>query len=319
MGLFGQLFHHKHAGDESLLLPAIERAVTTVEPLLRQAGGYPGHYRKPVTAALEYVHQLAAELPDPIAVDRETYASDAYVHALFPDINAISESICASLAVQNYLRDFPASEEFYGLMGMRRFEKTVAGMEVVGQVVQHDVLQKVVYFSGHTIDHTAPSEQQAREQIALSMFDSLANKVKTRVEQRKKTKQELLLQKDMLVARLHNASDAEKPALEEKLADLIRELQTTVSSLEPGKFVEDFEAVMLRPQDHLYLKQKQITLDSMGIQRDPDGAGSAREILFNDLIGYDRRDWTVTMVRCGNLQRESFASKLDKAYRKLMI
>ena len=41
--------------------------------------------------------------------------------------------------------------------------------------------------------------------------------------------------------------------------------------------------------------------------------------MFNELIGYDRRDWTVTMVNCSNLHGESFSTKLEKANRKLAI
>jgi hypothetical protein len=49
-GLFARLFGHggSDAGaavDGAALLAAVERAVTKVEPRLRQAGGYPDHYR----------------------------------------------------------------------------------------------------------------------------------------------------------------------------------------------------------------------------------------------------------------------------------
>ena len=319
MGIIRRLFGRSGKEDDSaVMLPAIERAVLAVEPLLKQAGGYPQRYFKPVAAALDYAHRLASEIPGPVAVDRVSYAGDAFVHALFPDVDAVSESLCTSVAVQDYLRDFPASEEFYALMGMRRFEKTVVGMEVVGQVVQHDVVQKAVYFTSHTIDNPASSEQHAREQIAMSFFDSLARKIRKRVEERKQVMHDLVLEKDMLLARMRVASAQDKPALEQELTKLLEKLQATVTSLEPGNYIDDFEAVMLRPQDHLYLKQDRITLDSMGIRR-PEDAGAGEAITFNQLIGYDRRDWTVTLVHCGRLQHESFADKLDKAYRRLAI
>jgi hypothetical protein len=60
-------------------------------------------------------------------------------------------------------------------------------------------------------------------------------------------------------------------------------------------------------------------LDSMGIRRDSDNASMAGATIFNDLIGFDRRDWTVTMVHCNNMQSESFATRLEQAYRKLAI
>jgi hypothetical protein len=323
MGVFGNLFGHRgnklSERDDPALLPAIERAVSAVEPLLKQVGGYPDNYRKPVAAALEYAHHLATSVPGPVTVSRESYASDAYIHALFPSVDLIRDALCASHAIQEYQRDFPASNELYALMGMRRNEKTVVGMELAGQTVQRDVVQQAVYFTSHTLDHPAPTEQQAREQVAMSFFDSLAGKVKQRVEQRKHDKQALMLGKDMLVARLRTAKQNERPALEAQLDRLMEGLQAIAGSLELGNYAEDFAAVLLRPEEYLRLVQTPIVLDSMGIRRTADDTARGAAILFNDLIGYDRRDWTVTMVHCSDLQNESFAEKLDKAYRRLAI
>ena len=319
MEAFGHLFDHGGELDHSALLPAIERAVSAVEPLLKQVGGYPDSYRKPVTAALEYAHYLAANVPGPVTVDRGTYASDAFVHALFPDIDAVAEAIHSSQALQDYQRKFPGSDELYALMGMRRIEKKMVGVALSGQTVQRDVVQKVVYFTSHTIDNPAPSEQQARERIAVNFFDSLVGKVKKRVEQRKQDKQSKLLEKDMLMARLRMANGRDNPVLEEQLAGMINTLQATVSSLELGNYAADFEAVLLHAEEHLSLKQTPIVLDRMGIRHTTDNEDRGKMIMFNDLVGYDRRDWTVTMVRCSNLQNESFAEKLDKAYRKLVM
>jgi hypothetical protein len=302
-----------------MLQPAIDRAIDSVEPLLRQAKGYPAHYRKPVAAAIEYVQSLAASVPGPVPVDRESYARDAFVHALFPDIDYVSEAICSSLALQEYLRDFPASRELYALMGMRRFEKSVVGMQLSGELVQHDVAQKAVYFTSHTIENPAPSEQQARELVAMSFFDSLTGRVKQLALQRKQDRQAQILEKDLLMGRLRTASARERPALEEQLAKLLKSLQAAFGALESGQYIEDFETVLLHPENFLRLDQAPINIDSMGIRREGDDAKRGRAIMFNDLIGYDRRDWTVTMVRCSNLRADSFAAKLDKAYRRLAV
>lgn len=319
MGMFGHLFGHGSKKDSPDLLSAIERAVSGVEPLLKQISGYPENYRKPVTTALEYAHSLAASVPGPVVVDRESYARDAFVHVLFPSIDSVTEAICSSLALQDYLRDFPVINELYALMGMRRFEKSMVGMDLSGQTVQRDVVQRVVYFTSHTLENPAPSEQQVRDRAATSFFDSLVGKVKKRVVERKQSKQSQQLEKDLLMARLHAANAQDRPALKEELARMLSSMQSTIGSLELSNYIEDFEAVLLNPEQYLRLDQKPIILDSMGIRCDGDGASRGEEFMFNELIGYDRRDWTVTMVRCNNLQSESFAERLDKAYRKLAI
>lgn len=319
MRMFRHLFGHRRNKDTSALLSAIERAVSAVEPLLNQARGYPENFRKPVANALEYAQSLAASVPGPMVLDRESYASDKFVHILFPSIDDVTEAICSSLALQDYLRDFPAADELYALMGMRRFEKTMVGMELSGQTIQRDVVQRVIYFTTHTLENPASTEQQARDRVAASFFDCLVAKVKKRVEGRKQGKQSQLIERNSLMARLRTANAREKPALEEELSRMTSSIQTTIRSLELSQYAEDFESVLLNPEQYLHLDQTPVILDSMGIRRDRDGASGGEEFVFSELIGYDRRDWTVTMVRCCNLQCGPFAERLDNAYRKLAV
>lgn len=319
MGWFGQLFAHAREKDSPELLPAIERAVNLVEPLLKQTDTYYQSYRKPVATALEYARSLAASMPGPVTLDRESYASNSYVHALFPSVDFVNEAFCSSHALQNYHRQFPDTEEFYALMGMRRVEKTVTGMELTGGVIQRDVIQKVIYFTSHTLENPAATEAQAREQVAMSFFDSLVKKVKKRVEDRKQDQQALLQEKDLLIARLRAADAQTRHALGNELSGLIAGMQHVTASMDLNHYLEDFEEVLLHPERYLKLIQTPILLDNMGIKQESADADPAQTVLFNDLIDFDRRNWTVTMVHCGKMQNESFTDKLEQAYRKLSI
>ncbi|MDH4284328.1 MAG: hypothetical protein OEV35_03330 [Gallionellaceae bacterium] len=319
MELIKHLLGMIRADDVSGLLPAIDRAVTSVAPLLKQARGYPDRYRKPVATALEYAHSLASSIPGPIAVDSKTYASDAFVHAIFPSADFISDAFRSSRALLEYCQKFPGSNEIYALMGMRRMEKSMMGMELAGQVIQRDVPQNVVYFTCHTIEDPASSEQQAREQVAWDFFDKLVYKVAKRVEARKLEKQELLREKDILAARLHVAAPEARPALETKLYRILDSVQAISSSLDLNNYVEDFESVLLHPEQHLQLKQSTISLDSMGVRKSGEGAAQAEPVVFNDLIGFDYRNWTVTMIHCRDVPHETFAARLEAAQRRLSI
>lgn len=319
MSPFGNLFKWHSSQDTPALQAAITRAAAVVEPLLTQAGGYPDRYRKPVGVALEYANHLAASIPGPVTIDHESYAHDAFVHALFPDINAISEAIYSSLALQAYQREHPSSGELYALMGTRRMKKKVMGMELAGQTVQRDVVQQAVYFTSHTIDHPSSSESQSRELIAMGFFDNLIGKVKKRIAQRKQYKMTLTTEKDMLMSRLRTLNEHDRPVLEKQLAALVDNLQATAASLELRNYTADFKAVLLHPEEYLYIDQTPIILDSMGIQRAADDTERGSALIFNELIGYDRRDWTVTLVKLINLQNESFADKLEQAYRRLTL
>lgn len=319
MEVFAHLFGHALSQPTPDLMPAIERAVNAVEPLLKQAGGYPDAYRAPIQSALEYARSLADQVPGPVSINRESYAGDPLVHALFPSVESVADALDSSLALQNYLREHPADVEVYALMGMRRIEKRVAGMRLAGQMVQRDVMQNMVYFTSHTIDNPAASETQAREQVAMSMFDHLVGKVSQRIARRKQEKQALLQEKDTLMMRLRMADEGSRPVLQERLTRLLAELQDAIGALELDRYQDDFVAVLLDPAQHLRLDQTPIRLDSMGIRRDNAGEAHGKTIVFDDLIGYDRRNWTVTMVHCSGLHYEEFASRLERAYRTLTV
>ncbi|MBI5437740.1 MAG: hypothetical protein HY936_02095 [Nitrosomonadales bacterium] len=319
MGILGRLFGHDRNEDIPGLLPAIERAVSTVEPLLKQTGGYPEIYRKPVATALEYARSLAASIPGPVEINRESYASDPFVHSLFPSVDYVQDAFLASRALQDHYREYSSTDKLYALMGMRRFEKTVAGIELSGQTIQRDVIQNVVYFTSHTLEDLAPSENQSRDQAAWSLFDSLAGKVRKRVDTRKRDKHSQLQQKDSLIARLRTADAQTRPALEEELSKTITGIQSITSLLELRNYIEDFEAVLLNPEKHLRLNRIPMVLDRMGIRQDSGDTSGEGAITFNELVGFDRRDWTVTMVYCSNIPIQSFATRLDKACRELAI
>lgn len=319
MSVFGHLFGRDEAGDVPGLLDAIERAVNGVEPLLRQTGDYPEGYRKSVETALKYAHGLALSVPGPVVVNNESYARDIFVHAIFPCLDCVLETFRTSRAVQEYLLKFPQSGEIYALMGMRRQERSMMGIAFSGEVIQRDVPQNVVYFTSHTIESLASSEQQAREQVAWSFFDRLVGKVAQRVKVRKQAIQARLQQRDDLLTRLHEADANSRPSLEASLAWTLGEIKSGGGTLEFHAYLEEFQDVLLNPQAHLRLNTVQIELDSMGVKKPHEAASAEQSVIFNDLIGFDKRDWTVTMVRCSDIQVETFSARLEDACRRLSI
>jgi hypothetical protein len=314
--MFGHFFDHER--EKPALHAAIERAIDNVEPLIKLTHGYHANYQKPVATALEYAHTLAHSVPGPVAIDRASYASDAFVHALFPSADAVTDAFSASRALHDYYLKFPDTDVLYALMGMRRFEKNTTGMELAGEVIQRDVVQKTIYFTSHTLENPAPTEKQSREQVALSFFDSLVSKVKQRIAARKRDMQSQLQDENQLMSRLRTADAQSRPALEAQLSELVSRMQSAAGELNPGNYIDDFEAVLLHPEQHLKLRQTPIIMDNMGIIRSNTDANQ-ETILFNELVDYDRRDWTVTMVCCSNMKSESFSTRLTEAYRRLAI
>lgn len=305
MGLSGQ----GNEDGNSSLLGAIGRAVAAVDPLLKETAGYPDVFVKPVATAVEYVHWLAASLPGPVDVDAKSPGTDSLASSLFPSADDIHDGLCASQALLDYHRKFPASRELFALMGMRRTWKPTASTDLSGQGRSGPVL-----FSSHTIDGAAPTEQMSRDMAALNFFDSLVTKVKLRIAQRRKELQSEIREMELLANLMGSANSSKLPALEQELERLQRSTQAIRSSLEVTSYVDDFEAVMLHPEEYLHIVQ---TPFSMGARPDGHNSMGDDEHMLNELIGYDRRDWTVTMVRCSDVLCEPYLGRTGGARRKL--
>lgn len=319
VGLLSKLFGSGRATDSPELARAVDRAVSLVEPRLKLEGGYPGRYREAVGHALGYCRDLAARVPGPISVDRESFVHDPLVHALFPSIDEVRAAMCISQAMRDYRKAHPAASEVYALMGMRRNERRLFGVEMEGEALRRDVPQQVIYFSDHTLADPAPTEAQARDLLAWDLFDSLLGHVARRVEGRKQEKAALEAVKDEILARLHAAPAAGRPALEAELAEVLQQAQRLNAALELGQYGKDFAAVLRQPQRHLYLEPALFRLDAMGIRREADMA-TGSDVAFCDLVGRDRRRWTVVMVHCGNVLAEATLSdRLLSAHRRLGV
>lgn len=317
MGLLDSLFGKSGAGESPLLADAVEWAVDRVDPRLRNLGGYPERYRQSVAHALAYAQALADGVPGPIPITTEAYASNPLVHALFAVQDDLHAAITASRAMESFLRDHPTVGEVYALLCMRRQTKNVFGMEMQGEILRRDVPQEVVFFTDYTIAEPGLTEAEARQRIARGFFESLVVHVINRIDARKEERGRLEQARDEILARMRAAPPDRRAELEAGLRNVLSRLGAIVASLELSQYGRDFDAVLTQPEKHLYLERTEINLDSMGIVRSQNAADSA-EIDFCDLIGRDRRRWTVIMMYCDHVRHgASVEGRFESAERWL--
>jgi hypothetical protein len=317
VSLLDTLFGGHRENDAPDLMGAIDWAVDRVDPLLKQMGGYPDRYRKPVAHALEYAHDLAARIPGPVAITPESYVADPAVRVMFPMQDDVHAALQRSRDMQTFLQDSPGVSEVYALMCMRRRTKALLGMEMDGEMLRRDVPQEVVYFTDYTLADPGPSEAEARQRIARGLFESLIVHVANRIDARKREKIDLIHERDEVLAQMHSASAERRPEYEAGLRRVLDRLGELVAALELDHYHKDFEIVLLEPEKYVFLEYAEMNLDSMGIVRQPDTSGSA-EVRFCDLIGRDRRRWTVVIMYCIDVKnRATITDRLASAQRWL--
>lgn len=317
LGLLDYLFGGNHAERSPELLDAVEWAVGRVEPLLKQVGGYPGRYLKPVAQALEYAQALAAKVPGPVSITPASYAADPLVHALFPLPENLHAAFEVSKAMAEFVIEHPDTTEVYAMVCMRRKVKNLLGMEITGDMLRRDVQQEAVFFTDYTLAEPGTTEAESRARVARGFFESLCGHVVNRIQMRKLARAREELARDELLADLRLAGPERRDELQKRLDTVLNQLSESVHGLELDRYHRDFEAVLLEPDKYLYLENTEMSLDSMGIVRQADADGSD-DLVFCDLIGRDRRRWTVTMMYCNHVEAGlSTADRFKNAQRRL--
>ncbi|MCG7927301.1 MAG: hypothetical protein JAY67_17410 [Candidatus Thiodiazotropha taylori] len=153
----------------------IEMAVEQFDSRLKLIPGYRKKLAPVVENALAHNDALIAELPGPIDLSRQAYSSDPRVNAYFGSADQIEHLFSHSADFREFVKR-PESFSLthgYALMVMSRQEKSVLGHAQVGDMIQSEVMQRVVNFTGHQLVKPADSEERVRYDLRERAFQHL--------------------------------------------------------------------------------------------------------------------------------------------------
>lgn len=302
--------------DEDLR-DSVAWAVDLVEPRLRQIGGFPQRYAPAIVHASAYCRELAARVPGPLDVNRQAFAQDELVHALFGSPDGIIQALARSPAVRDWQQAHPGGGMVYALMGVRPQERNIFGMETQGEHLQRDVPQKVVYFSDHVFNEVAASEADARANLARRFLESLLVRVKARIDELVERKRELENRRDEVRAQLRTRRD--DAGLQAQLAETLAQLGETVAGLDLRAYAAHFDAVLMHPEHYIHLDPRSFHLDAMGICRADIPDGDGQDLNLQEMTCRDQRRWGIMLTRLQLDDLPPYQVRLDSEGRWLAI
>ena len=299
------------------LAEIIAASIDQVEPRLRQIGGYPRRYAPSIAHAWAYCRDLAAQVPGPVTVDRQAFAQDPLVHALFSSPDGIVQALIQSKAVREWHQDAGKAQGVFALMGVRRWEKDVFGVEERGGVLRRDVAQKAVFFSDHTFSNLGGDLADTRALLARQFMSSLLARVNDRLEEIRQTRQRLERERDELRAQLRAKPD--NVECQDALQQTLAALAEAVAALDLRSYAEHFDAVLSQPEPFLHLRPVSLPLDAMGIHQQATGDGQAQPLDMSEMACRDRRRWIVMLVHCQLDELPDYQERLASAEHWLAI
>lgn len=293
---------------------ATERAVEAVDPLLKTVSGYERKLAPAVGRALEYCGELAAAIPGPIDINSRAFGNDPLVHAMFGAPTAIADMLGKSRELREFLAD-PGqclADEFFALLGMRQREKAVMGMALHGEMLQNDVPQRLLYFADHTLGELGSDYGITRQHLQTTAFDGLTRGFAGCVAELRQERQDARTAWSM-----ERAGGA---VLGERRQMLEERQRQAVASLAPERLLQAFVEWLAAPQERLYLKPTEVTVDRMGvIVREPHAGANFSTLNFPELVGRDRRQWIVLVARISRQDAQDALARQEQANRYLLI
>jgi hypothetical protein len=302
---------------------AIARAVEIVDPRLVSVGGFERKLAPAVHYALGYCEGLVAAIPGPIDINVRAFGADPLVHAFFGAPDDIGRMLGASREVQQFVAD-PGnleSDEFFGLIGMRRKEKILTGAELYGETLVQGAVRRVLYFADHTLHELSPDVGMTRNRLRSAAFESLAKSFGGHLDALRGQRVDLRYAwaQERAQERSAGTPDAAAPHARRR-QELEEKLRLAAESLEPAHVLDALIAWFVAPESRLHFEETSVAVDRMGVMADPSAeAPGVQTLSFPELVGRDRRRWIVLLAKITRDDALLAQSENERAERYLII
>ena len=329
MSLFTTLvdFLKPSAPLDPAIINALDRISTLVDPMLKLAPGFEKHLAFPIQYALGYCDGLTAALPGPIDINRQSFATDPLVHALFATADDIAQMLGRSQEIRDFLAEPEglANEYFYAMFAARRLQKKQLGMAQHGDVIQNDVPQLVVYFSSHTLVEPSSDLESTQAKIRTRGLESLLHTFHDHVETLRNERNGL--RGDISVERAHHTVlHGKTPGQEYEvrtrhLAELDSHLREHTELLMPDQLIKALADFLNAPEPALHLEPVSITIDRLGVVHDEASDDiNVHTLNFPELTGRDKRLYLAMLARFSRDEAlEAVEMVRDQQHRFMLI
>lgn len=324
------------AADAQLVAESIEAIVDAVEPRMRLRPGYQRKLDGCVRRTIAYLREMAKAPLDPILLTRAAWAGDPRLNAFFATAGDVPECLGRSRELRAFFAD-PANrevDEAYGLLGMKKVERTIYAPQFQGDAIRHDVAQVTVSFSDHRLIAPAATYAATRVAVGRRIIQRLAQVTLSRIIAVDMKASELQEQKAYLGARLRVLTLArdgmeglvsDTATIADQIESVEAELAKTVDGYIEAKaslatldgYLQHVEAVFGHPEQHLRLAATPLRVSRLGIKVDDDSAGPVNDLTLTELsIGEDFRA-VIAIVRCPRSELPPEESRLAQGERYL--
>jgi len=284
--------------SDEMTLRAIEKAVVLTNPCLKLVDAYQQRLAPAVEISIRHIRELVLALAPAIPVSPAAWSVDPALRAFFVSASDISSSIGRSNSLRTLLGKYPALDEACFVLGMTYGEQHVFGMSLQGDLVQREVAQTVVGFSGHQARICGPDESQVRRLLGTQTYEYLVAQALSEIGDDRSERLGLESNRALIRFRLRllqqqgpglgslfgsaPATSGEQLKLEAELLENERQMEALgrpQSALESE--LESLREVLEHPERYVCVEQKRLRLSTMNVVVDEKSGDVASDIAFS--------------------------------------
>ncbi|MEA3411069.1 MAG: hypothetical protein U9R74_05960 [Pseudomonadota bacterium] len=302
------------------LTRAVERVVDEVSANLRSIPRYARVLTGPVSLTFQYIDEVVEKTPGAFPCRRSAFVEDPRINAFFASAQHLQEVFSQSEEVRQVFEKKPDAAECWGLLCMRKEERTKLGMAAVDGAIRRDVMQTAVNFTDHQIVSPGTTESEARCALKCCIFNSLLADIRSKVTSARTRSGELGTRLRALqgrLRRLENGGNAgsTRSELREEIAAVERELATVEPRLETNDDLLQFLADTLSdPGKFIRMQTRSLRLNRMGTRIEGDSSEPGYDLDVSEISVASREPRVSAMVRFPRaelLPREDFLKKAN--------
>jgi len=295
---------------EATVREAIERVAEKTDPWLRSVFDYTYKLRQAVIISLEHVEKLVNRLPPPISIKFDSPGSCSALAVFFATKDEMLNTLQNDRELAGYLRDHePSAKQITALLLMEKFEKTIFGAELSGNVVARDVPQTSVTFRNQRLLEPAKSENETRRRLETRAFDHLLKLAQKQITNAKSMRKDLVRRQTLLQSKLTvlqrehihlNEDEFEAMPSVKEITGQLRQVETQLMEFGGedkmlNVYLDIAIKILSHPEEHLWGTKQHIILDQSGIKRAQPTENSS-ELTFQELCDSEGRKWVTLLV-----------------------
>lgn len=176
--------HDSHQPETPAIADAdqqvIEHVVDMANIRMRAVHGYAEKLRGHVCALYQHVLATAEQIPEPVELNHQTFASDALVNAMFVAAADIDKLAHPGSEVDVYWAQPQHSrlEQLYALLSAYKSEKSVLGIGMLGDMLVRDMPKKTVNFSAAKLHTPCASSEELATALKNYLLDRVVGLLK---------------------------------------------------------------------------------------------------------------------------------------------